>query len=274
MKFKPSTEKYDFNKDALVKSYPDYLRIPIAEWIQELLLEAQAWKYKNGIYGGTEMESRFLNELNVHFREHFPRELSGFINFIFESEDRLTNVIALCLQNFATTSWASKLERILAVGGSAYKVTLTSAYPNTYDRGVADLTERIPEVVQQAVDKVIETEVLIRDAWLSCYSRNPDYAKAVGKCVDALEGLLQSRYFPADKKPSLGKFIQNLKTKPDRLSFKGDNLLKQKDQITNLAEQFIPIRGHHTSGGDGRNPTKDEAEFVLHYTIFLFSIHN
>ncbi len=271
MKFKPVTKKYVFDENVLTKSYPDYLKRPLIQWVGDVLREAQIWN-KIGIYGGTEIDNDFLNNLNIHFRENFPKEFGKFLNFIFEDDDRVTNIIALCLQNYARRISASKLERILAIGGSGYSVIFIVDNPQEYQKGVADLTDRVSEVVQQSADEIMKIQPLIKRAWISCYSRNPDYAKTVDKCVDALEGLFKDNYFPDDGKPSLGKFVKSLRETPALLNFKGDNLLEQKNQITDLASKFLPIRGHHTSG-TGREPTKEEAEFVLHYTIFVFSIH-
>jgi hypothetical protein len=165
------------------------------------------------------------------------------------------------------------MEYILATGGSAYAVMYKVKKPETYDRGIADIVERVPEVVRDSSKKILDKYILVQEAWHSCYSRNPDYAKTVGKCTDALEGLFKDRYFQKDSSPSLGRFIKSFKTTPTKLAFHGDTLVDPKSVLTDLAINFIPIRGHHTSG-TGRAPTKEEAVFVLYYTIFVIQLHS
>ena len=111
----------------------------------------------------------------------------------------------------------------------------------------------------------------MREAWLACYSRNPDYEKTVSKATDALETLYKTKYFPTDTKPNLAKFLNDFAQNPGQLRFKGDSLVIPKNQLAELSRAFVPIRGHHTSG-TGRSPTKEEAEFVLHYAIFIWNI--
>jgi hypothetical protein len=274
MRFKPVTQKYEFDKEVLTKEYPSYLKVPIATWIKEVLFSANLWTVEmQNYYGGVEnIETPFINSLEITFREQFPRVPADFLLFVLSDSERTTNILGLCLQNYATKQHANSLENILSTGGSAYSSTLTIQNPQNYHKGVADITLRVPEILVEASKEALNIEILLQEAWQKCYSRNPDYEKTVGKCVDALEGLFKREYFPNDSKPNLTKFLKDFATTPSKLNYKGGNLLNPKSLLTDLSTQFIPIRGHHTSG-TGRSPTKEEAEFVLHYTIFVFSIH-
>lgn len=242
--------------------------MPVATWIREVLNKAQIWT--NNSYQPISQD--FINSLDLLFREPFPRDSNKFLGFILADTDRTINFIALCLQNYAYLPEAYEMENILATGGSAYAVMITSKDPQIYHKGIADVVERVPDVVKAASEKVLNENELVKEAWHSCYSRNPDYAKTVSKCVDALEGLYKTKYFPAEQRPSFGKFVRDLETDPTPLNFQGDTLIDPKSNLTKLGEKFIPIRGHHTSG-TGRAPTKEEAVFVLHYTIFVFQVH-
>ena len=270
MKFKPVTAKYIFDADELTRNFPAYLQIPVSTWIYDVLRNGSVWS-QNSFEA---IDKLFLNKLDLLFREPvpFPRDHRKFLGFVLENADRTINVVALCLQNYARPSEARLMENILSTGGSAYAVMFTKQNLEEYNRGVADIVERVPEIVRESSQETLDSNVLVKEAWHSCYSRNPDYAKTVSKCVDALESLFKVRYFPSDSKPSLGKFINAFKVNPLKLSFLGDTIINPKNILTNLAEEFIPIRGHHTSG-TGRAPTKEEAVFVLHYTIFVFQIH-
>ena len=270
MHFKPVTQKYIFDRSDLTREFPLYLQTPIATWIQSVLRNASIWS--GASYRA--ISSEFLNDLDLLLREPvpFPRDHREFLSFVMSDSDRIINVVALCLQNYARPPEAFNMERILSTGGSAYAVMLNAGELQSYDRGVADIVERVPEAVREGSKEVLDANSLIREAWHSCYSRNPDYAKTVGKCVDALEGVFKVNYFPKDPRPTLGKFLNDFAANPTKLSFQGDTLLNPKSILTEMAQQFTPIRGHHTSG-TGRVPSKEEAVFVLHYTIFVLQIH-
>jgi hypothetical protein len=272
MKFKPVTSKYVFDGEVLIKYYPEHLHIPVATWIKSVLLDAKKWKIEREIYYNEYLENDFLNDLDIHFREQFPRKHEQFLPFVFQDDERTTNILALCLQNFARPSHARKLERILSTAGSGYAVMFTGDHKNEYNTGIADLVERVPDVVVEASEDAFNIEPLVKVAWQSCYSRNPDYSKTVIKCVDALEGVIKKTYFPKDTKPTLGRYINDLAAAPEKLIYHGNSIVDPKNSLTDLAKKFIEIRGNHTSG-TGREPTKEEAVFVLHYTVFFLSVH-
>ncbi|MEN9338498.1 MAG: hypothetical protein RI945_223 [Candidatus Parcubacteria bacterium] len=269
MKFKPVTQNYIFDAKELTREFPQYLLIPVSTWIQDVLRNAGIWSSDS--YQAISPD--FLNNLDLLFRETtpFPRDHRDFLNFVLKNPERTINIIQLCLQNYARPSEARKMENILSTGGSAYSVMLNSSNLQEYQRGIADIVERVPKIVTESSKDVLDNNTLIQEAWHSCYSRNPDYEKTVSRCVDALEGLFKNKYFPQDQKPTLGKFVNDFIADPLKLSFWGDTLINPKNKLTDLAKEFIPIRGHHTSG-TGRKPTKEEAVFVLHYTIFVFQI--
>lgn len=267
MRFKPVTPKYVFDGSDLIREFPAHLQTPISTWIRSVLENVGMSSWGN-------VDEDFLNNLDLLLREPepFPRDHRYFFSFVMADPDRTINVIALCLQNYANPYEANQMEYILSTGGSAYAVMLNAGELHSYDRGIADIVERVPEAVREGSKEVLDANSLIREAWHSCYSRNPDYAKTVSKCVDALEGVFKSKYFPKDSTPTLGKFLNDFAKNPAKLSFQGDTLLKPKSMLTELAQQFTPIRGHHTSG-TGRTPTKEEAVFVLHYAIFILQVH-
>ncbi len=272
MKFQPVTSQYRFD-ESLTENYPDYLRDPIYSWIKSLLWEEGICSYSDAIYRTETIGSAFLNDLNINFREHFPKDYNKFFSFVFASVERTTNFIALCLQNYATPSMALKLEKILSIGGSAYAVLPNKIARGDYDKGNADLIRRVPEIVNTSSEKALNHENLLGEAWRACYSRHPDYEKVVSKCVDVLEGILRDNYFPADRKLVLTRFIKDLEANPGKLKYKGLSLVSPANMLIDLSKEFITIRGQHTKG-TGRIPIAEEAEFVLHYTIFLWNLHN
>jgi hypothetical protein len=98
------------------------------------------------------------------------------------------------------------------------------------------------------------------------------YEKVVSRSCDFLEKFLGTKYFPQDPKPQLKKFVHAFEADPSKLSYKGDSLVKPKSGITSLLREASDIRGQHTQG-KGRKPTRQEAEFVLHTTIYVWNLH-
>jgi hypothetical protein len=267
IKFKPITEKYHFD-DSLVHDYPSYLRDSLTIWIKSVLMFNSVWHQD---YGSEWVDPTFVNELNLLFRETFPNNTDSFIYFIFQDTDRTTNILGLCLQNYATKQYALDLEKILSVGGSAFSVMI-EPISNNYQTGIANLVQRVPMVVLDASEEALNSESLLKEAWIACYSKNPNYEKTVTRSVDVLEGLLRDKYFPKDLKPVLTRFVKDLSSNHVLLSYKGDTLINPKSAVTDLAKEFITVRGQHTKG-TGRIPTKEEAEFILHYVIFVWNLH-
>ena len=271
MKFKPITNKYKFDTDDLTIEYPEYLKIPIGSWIQEVLFDASVWTYKTGLFGGTNIDSEFLNNLDINLRERFPGEPENFLHFVFADSERTTNVVGICLQNYAKLGHAHKLEKILDIGGSAYTVTVDPNQNDSSTRGVGTLTDRVPDIVQDSSQNALNNEALIREAWLACYSRNPDYERTVSRCCDVIEKIWGKKYFSNDPKPQVKKFVHFFKDNPTKLSYSGATVINPKNVLSDLAESFSDIRGQHSTG-KGRSPIKEEAEFVLHYTILLWNL--
>jgi len=73
------------------------------------------------------------------------------------------------------------------------------------------------------------------------------------------------------KKDTLRKLIIQLSQKPQILTYKGSGIIADKALVLELLKDAIDYRGQHTSG-TGKRPNKDEAEFVLHTTIYLWNL--
>lgn len=275
MKFKPFGEKYSFSSDTLIKNFPRYFYDPIDNWLWRVLGSANVVdvSYDDYVTGHKKyIKPSFLNQLQIHLREEVPQYWSEALPYIFENPDRTANLIALCLQNFADADDANELEYILSTGGSGYEVMKTDKDASEYDKGVYDLIERVNPIVKKQAQTILEQDELIKDAWNFCYSRNPDYEKVVSRSCDFLENFLGGIYFPKDPKPQLKKFVFALENDPSKLSYKGVSIVDPKSSLTSLLKNASDIRGQHTKG-KGRKPTKEEAEFVLHTTIYIWNLH-
>jgi len=270
MKFTPITKEYAFSDNVLIKTYPQFMHKPLHDWmytvlkVMGMIIEMQEIIFK------IKFANNFVNEINTHFRETFPVKPDYFLDFVLENKDRTTNFLSLCLENYASYEDALILEKILSKSGSAYRVVLTSENPTRFKKGVAKLEERVPEIVRTSFGKVATTNSLLEEAWNACYSTSPNYETAVSRSVDAIEGHLQMKFFPKDLRPNISKFIKDLIAN-NKFTFKGDNLVLNKNELISIGKEFIAVRGQHQSG-TGRIPTKEEAEFILHYTIFILSV--
>lgn len=274
MKFKPFGDKYNFKEDVLIKTFPEYLRSPIENWLWKVLgsvnlVETSDYYLSSG---KRYIKQTFIHRLQIYFREVFPHYWSEAIPYIFEDPNRTANFLALCLQNFADGNDAGELEYILSQGGSAYEVTKTQKDVNDYARGAYDLLERVSSILKEQSAKALSESDILQEAWRYCYSRNPDYEKVVSRSCDFLENFFGKLYFPKDPKPQLIKFIHAFEQNATMLSYKGDSITKVKSNLTSLLGEATNIRGQHTKG-KGRKPTKEEAEFILHTTIYIWNLH-
>jgi hypothetical protein len=275
MKFKPFGNQYDFTKETLIKSFPDYFVDPLDTWLWNVLKSANVAKVSNGYYSTGDrryLTTEFINRSQIFLREVIPQHWNEFVNYVFSNEDRTANIIALCLQNFANANDAVRLEIILSQGGSGYEVTTTDKGASEYAKGVYDLIERVSPIVKDQSEKALSENEVLSQAWTFCYSRNPDYEKVVSRSCDFLEGYLGKIYFPKDGKPQLKKFVHAFEQTPAVLRYKGDTIVDPKSNLTSLLKEASNIRGQHTRG-KGRVPTKQEAEFVLHTTIYIWNLH-
>ncbi|MBU1129790.1 hypothetical protein KKE45_00520 [Patescibacteria group bacterium] len=274
MTFKPFGKKYDFREIALISNFPSYLHDPIENWLWTVLsranvvVESDIWNANGKKYVG----QRFINNLQIDFREKFPQYWSQFIPYIFSDTDRTCNILAFCLQHFSNQENANELEYILSQGGSGYGIIKTNKKASEYDKGVYDLVDRVASSIVKQSKQALDNNGLLLNAWIKCYGRNPDYGKVVSECQDFLEGFLRDKYFPANKTPQLGKIINDLKNSSSKLTFKGESVLKRKIDILNLIDNVQNFRGMHKAG-TGKSPSKKEAEYVLHTTIYIWNLH-
>jgi hypothetical protein len=270
MKFKPFGSRYVFKKDVLIRNFPDYMMPALAKWLLDVLKHDAL--QEDSLYDRYWLYQGFQHFLHIELREVFPQGWEDFIKFTLADADRTCNVLAICLQNYAKREHADYLEYVLSEGGSAYEVHKTNPQASDYEAGVYDLAERVPSAVKGQAKEALTQNDLLAEAWDLCYSRNPDYEKVVSRSCDFLEKFLGTKYFPQDPKPQLKKFVHAFEADPSKLSYKGDSLVKPKSGITSLLREASDIRGQHTQG-KGRKPTRQEAEFVLHTTIYVWNLH-
>jgi hypothetical protein len=274
MVFKPFGKKYNFLDTTLIKDFHPYFKKPLHDWMFGLLERAEVLKIEDNYISGRKwvVNTHFINYLQIDFRETFPSEWHDFYQFVFEDTSRICNFLAYCLQKYAVEEDAIDLEIILSQGGSGYAARKTKANASPYEHGVYDLTERVEEIVSQQAKKALTQNDILMEAWVACYSTKPDYSKVVIECQNFLELLLRDLYETGNTKPQLGRLIGNLKGKSEKLKFKGETVLTNRSDILKLIDNIPQFRGIHTAG-TGKIPNKEEAEFVLHTTIYIWNLH-
>jgi len=271
MKYKPFNSKYDYKDAVLIKDYPDYFHDPISDWIFDVA-EADCLYVGSHFPDVYYLYDEFGNNLQRKFREKFPREWSEFVEYVLFDPDRTTEILALCLQNYAKIDEADKLEDILNEGGSAYCVVKTDDDAADYEKGVYDIEYRVSEIVKEQSLETLEKNKLVKDAWKSCFARKPDYEGVASKCNDFSEGYFRDKYWPEKKRTySIYQCIEKFKKKPDMLEFIGDGFFKNKTHLIELLNGISNVRGEHSTG-TGREPTQEEAEYILHTTIYIWNL--
>lgn len=266
MNFEPFDSEFEFNKEVLSEDFKDYQLISIKSWLRETLKSTKKLS-SNNVSLSNEL---FVLPLNEIFRQTFSPNFELFWDSIVVNSKLFRNILSYVLQTSATEYQANKLERILGRTGSAYAVSTSKksqkiAQGISVNKNVSKLLYRVSKVTSEQAAPILNTNALIQEAWDAFYGLKPNYEKVTTRCTDALAGILRDKFYPDDKKPQLGKLLGQLISSPEKFSIPGETIF-DKEQFLRLMDNFTSIRGDHQTG-TGRKPTKDEAKFVLHYTI-------
>jgi len=260
-----------FDSKVLIDTYPDYMELPIKDWIKKILY-GQNLIYKDIRYQEV-IKNDFLSDIQTTFRGKFDSYLINFLNDIYLSKEKTSNILALCLQNYANRKEADALEWILSRCGSRYKVVEIEHHYSEHSKGGYDLVHRVNQIIEEEAQEAIDKDSYIKQAWINCYSRNPDYEKVVGECQDALESLLRDKYDPENVKPQIGLLLKKIQEKKIKLKYKGVGISDDKYLLLKLIENIAGYRGIHKAG-TGRSPSKEQAEYFLSSTIYIWNLHN
>ncbi len=256
MVYNPITQSHQKRfKKGLTSDFPAHFHQPIVTWIVTC---EYSDTFHYGLWGDFIFKSSFIQEAQISLRCIIPGSISSF----FSESDLVIEVLNFFVQNHATPEKSMALESILCEGGHAYKV----AHIGTEQVG---LERRVSDGLEAASREVLNEDASLREAWQSFYKKDPDLTKTVSKCVDALETKIKNKYYPKDQKPSLGKFLNQMKENPSAvISYIGKSVDDEK-KLFEICSRFANFRGQHTSG-TGQNPTKEDAEFILHTSILLY----
>lgn len=269
MSFKPLSKKYIFD-DTLSMDIPAHLKGPIANWLESIFQRKNLIARSHVIGAGYYISRDFKDFLQVQLREVFPQQWGEFLEYVMNDTDRCLTLLQLCLNKFANNDEANRLETYLSWAGSGYEVEKDKE-ASQYAEGVYDLVERVPTATKEATKKAISENDQLLEAWRSCYGRKPNYKEVVQQSQNVLESLFRDSYLPNDKKAQLGKLIADIKAGKE-LAYKGSDVPKDPNVLLGLVDCVPEYRGVHTAGS-GKVPTKQQAEYILHTTIYLWNLH-
>lgn len=276
MSFEPFDDQYSFDKDVLTEDFPDYLMPSVKAWIFDTL-SAHGMFY--GRVGAGQVLDKFLLPLNRALRTTIESNDTLFINEVTSTKSLLRNVLSYMLQTVSDVAQARELEKILTEGSSAYQVEFIrdTANPITALRTVngepvfkitdTKLVYRVSSIVKKQAQDIASTHILLADAWDAYYGVSPDDEKTVTRCTDALAGALRDKFFPGEKRTQLGTILHKIKQDPAKFQLPASSIYSQT-ALLDLMKDFSKIRGNHKSG-TGREPTHEEAGFVLHFSIMF-----
>lgn len=269
MNFKPFSETYKFDETVLTKDFPDYLADPIVTWLKACF---RHYDLVEQSYRDPDLDLGFKQQLQLTLRRTFPADENRFIAIVMSDPDLVCNVLSYLLQNYCTQDYANTLRKILRKGSSAYTVLDTASDIQSYQTGVFELGWQVPPIVGEQSKEAIEANELLMDAWNECYKHDPNPSAAVSKSIDFLEGFLRDKYHPEmDRTPSLHQFVKEFTKDSSHLIFKGSSFLDDTTKLISLLDGTSKIRAEHTTG-EGREATSEEAEFVLHTTIYIWNL--
>lgn len=271
LNFKPLAKKYNFKNEVLYMDMPNHMQKATIRWMHDVLKDARRLETSTYTNRGEYITTGFMESLEVHLRETYPQYWNDFVDFVFGDLDRELTLLQWCLNYFADEREANSLEWILSNGGSGYSVLKLNKDQSEYTDGGYDLVERVPEVVKKASEEAISSNEKLMAAWVACYGKNPNYKEVVQQTQNVMEELLRDTYLPKDTKAQLGKLIGDIKA-GKKLTFKGSALLSDSNVMLDLINKFPEYRGIHT-GGTGKTPNKEIAEYALHTAIYLWGLH-
>ena len=260
MGYTPITDSFKKKfSEELCEDFPEYFRTPIACWLlrsnsfvcDDSIRNLQEWKRITN--------SASIQDIEVGVRQQIPRTPTLF----FSQSDLVIEVLNYSIKKLANDrKRCEDLEKILCKGGHAYKV----AHMGTPE---VCLVKRVSDELEQASEKALKENILLREAWSLCYKRDPNYAQCVAKCVDALETKIKQKYYPNEPRPSLGKFLNQMENDAS-INYVG-NAIDDGKKLFKICSQFADFRGQHTSGS-GKVPTEEDARFILHTSILLYNM--
>jgi hypothetical protein len=160
------------------------------------------------------------------------------------------------------------LMMMLSEASSAYAVDMS---------GVWQLVRRVDPTAEAAVKDVIEgaghASGLLKSAWRSTFSRDPNPDNAYRDAVLAVESVASALFTPKDEDPSLGKAIRHLADTVGKWSVAGldDKQQASGETLLGMLRTVWQNDERHVSKGGAppHGTTQEEAEAVMFLAVTI-----
>ncbi|WP_140399997.1 hypothetical protein [Aeromicrobium sp. PE09-221] len=254
---------------SVVEGFPTWLAPSVREWLGSASHGLDAQKAE-----------RVLRVVLPHYAGAYASRFVDYWDEVDDDDDRIDLVdfvLRECEIEFrggwgaAARSGAENipfwLENILAEGGSAWRVVETPYWG--LERRVSEETRGL---VESAASGETDAARAIRGAWNACYSPSPDYSKAYGEAVKAVEACVLPLTIPKDAGATLGKAIGHVRDTVSVWSVGGLGGKSRAPGETLLAMLETLWQGqerHATPEGAIRDVAQSEAEAAVSLAVTL-----
>jgi hypothetical protein len=173
----------------------------------------------------------------------------------------------LFAQADATGDPVAELQRILALGGSAYTVSEDGQHI------VETVSREVEEIKSKALSVADGASQHLSEAWVRAYGRGPDGSDAWDHAIKAVEAVLQPKVEPNNKRATLGSMIAvlNNDTAAWRCIFPGKDDDNSVENLIATLRLIWPNPDRHGSGG--RKPALNEARAVVTLAAAIVQVH-
>jgi hypothetical protein len=198
--WQPLRERYgdQLGAETLYEGVPPHLRGPLQEWIEQCLSDEPA----------KEIALRLRIDL-VDTPNYYHGALEKLVLVVSSRfPDLMLDVVDAALQRENDRQAAEEMERILLLGGSAWRVA----------RDGRSLERRVDETVREAVATAAPRETSagrhLAAAWQAVYGRDPLPGRGYSEAIKAVEASAASIVSPANRRATLGTIIRDLEAAP------------------------------------------------------------
>jgi len=249
--------------EALYEGLPPWIAASIYGWTQKTLDEL-SWTRSEDV------EQTLTEAFDREMRLALPLSISRY-NVTTELQKRRDESLTLDYVDFLLAQIGDSLpsrtlEAILEQGGSAWRVGSRN--------GFFGLERRVPIAAMEAAEAAMASNgdagVLLNEAWVAVYGRNPDPEDAYEKAIKAVESSAAPKVAPDDRKATLGKIVSVLRSQTDWALALTDS--EGKHDYGVVAAMCAALWNGQPSrhGGNGyRKPTVEEAEIAVQLAVSL-----
>jgi hypothetical protein len=252
-----------------------HLRGPLMNWLEEALQlgsPSSVDRHMIDVAVAARVSSAWkvsAEHLDNSARREIARAslMESILNACDESDDLFLDIIdaTLHLQEGRNTKLIRRLQRILAMGGSAWTVANNGC---SLQRRVDASAEAAFRRAAKPLDIASEE---LANAWAAAYGRDPDPSDAWDHAIKAVEAAIIPVVCPKQNKPTLGHALGELDRQRDhwRLRLPGPDGAHGVEPLVGMLRLLWPNPDRHGSADRRRVPTAKEAENIVQLAVTL-----